>query len=256
MPSKSSKKKASARRRKNAENRARATGDSLSVKMPGGGIIDLSMPEPKVMDLFERMRVGIPPTRDELETALGWMAGQPIGYQVYALEAMRNQVVMMMGAKKAIRSGQYQAQALDMESLRILRDLSERVESGTLGMCKHVRALAPAPASWVAWMPDKVRCPQCAEEACKGIRGTKEDTRCDECGNIHARISTNVAQILPTNLSGVVVPMLLTFGLCDRCHQRAQESAIPDTSGPALKADLSALLRAIEQEISKLTAMR
>jgi hypothetical protein len=231
MPGRSKKQQAKNRRKRSAENRARATNYFTgSVKLPNGRTVALSAPEPRVMDIVERMSVGIEPTAEEFRLCVEWLSRQPLEYQRYAVGLMRSQAHMALGRLDMEESlPDADPRSVFTDDIGVLGRLRERVESETLDMCRHVRALAPAPAVWLPWVPDKVRCQDCVAEIFAGMQGTKEDRRCDECGIVRTGLDQKIVHIQGSNIRGVIVPLIVCFGMCRVCSENVEKNLIPRT---------------------------
>lgn len=109
---------------------------------------------------------------------------------------------------------------------KILRRLADRALRGDLGHCEHLNG-GPRPSVWLAWRPSRLRCWPCAGQASSATRGTTEDAVCDACrrhtgGRIYsgATLLPAVVADLPGLLTGTG-PVVVTFGLCRRCHRAA-----------------------------------
>ena len=92
-------------------------------------------------------------------------------------------------------------------STRLVRELDMRITSG-LPVCRHLTG-GPGVGFWVAWSPELMRCARCAHDVLAATRGTREDGRCDGCGQL-------VDRIRPTLLQGGAIVAIL--GLCGECE--------------------------------------
>lgn len=92
-------------------------------------------------------------------------------------------------------------------AVRLVRELDARALFG-LATCGHLPA-SPAVGWWIAWAPDLMRCVRCASDVLRATRGTREDQRCDGCGQVVDWIHSGVLQ---------VGPVVITFGLCGDCE--------------------------------------
>jgi len=92
-------------------------------------------------------------------------------------------------------------------STRLVRELNMRITAG-LPVCRHLTG-GPGVGFWVAWKPERMRCARCAHDVLAATRGTREDGRCDGCGQV-------VDLIHPTLLQGGSVVAIL--GLCGDCE--------------------------------------
>ncbi|MGW1163621.1 hypothetical protein ACWD48_36655 [Streptomyces sp. NPDC002519] len=197
------------------------------MKLPNGRTVALSVPDPRVMDVVERMSVGIEPTAEEFRLCVEWLSRQPLEYQRYAVGLMRTQAHMALGRLNVEGIPNTEAHSVFPDDVGVLGRLRERIESGTLDMCRHVRALAPTPAAWLPWVPDKIRCQDCVAEIVAGMPGTKEDRRCDECGTVRASVDQSIVQIQASNINGVIVPLVVIFGICRTCSEAVKKNVIP-----------------------------
>lgn len=109
---------------------------------------------------------------------------------------------------------------------KILQRLADRALRGDLGLCEHLRG-GPRPAVWLAWRPSRLRCWPCAGQASSATKGTTEDAVCDACrrdtrGRIFSEATLLPAAVIDVpGLTAGTGPILVTFGLCRRCHHAA-----------------------------------
>jgi hypothetical protein len=182
------------------------------IKLPDGTSIEAPDPDHPARDAISRVRAGTPQPGDA-ELVAGWLAETDPRYLQYmawlgagpreaadVVPAIRTKVQIPAGARE-----------------KILGTLAGLAASGELGMCAHVRPLAPAHAWWVAWAPRKLRCQDCAELVSKRITGTTADRQCDACGHIGKYINKLSVMTPPAEHNQVVVRILVVFGLCNRC---------------------------------------
>lgn len=167
------------------------------------------MPDDHARAALGRLRAGTPLPGDT-ETAREWTARLDPRY----VEYMRT---LAQGPRETadVLTGEYVKRPA--AGGKVLGRLAELAETGDLGMCVHVRSLAPQPALWLAWFPGKLRCRACAAAASARITGTAADRTCDACGHVGAGISSMSQLTPPVEHMQVVVRILVIFGLCKRC---------------------------------------
>lgn len=193
--------------------RARAFASSRQgrrLRLPDGTSIDVPDRDDPAWDAIDRLKAGRGRPGDE-QAADAFMARVDPRYWAYLAYLARGprDVTDVLGGRvvgdkpPAVRV--------------ILMQLNDLAESGELGMCLHVRPRAPRPAVWVPWAPRKLRCPDCATIAGAGIAGTTADRQCDMCGHIGKGINKLSFLTAPVEYRQVVVPIFVTFGLCNRC---------------------------------------
>lgn len=258
MAERSKKRRAKDRRKRSAEGRARGAAEFLkTVKLPNGRIVTLSAPEPRLMDVIERMGVGIEPTGAEFSSLLEWISRQPLEYQRYTIGLMRAQAHMDLGRMDLEESQpDVETRSVFTDDVGVLGRLRERLESGTLDMCRHVRSLSPTPAVWLPWVPDKVRCEACTAEVLAGMHGTKEDRRCDECGTVRADVGQKIVQVPASNIDGVIIPLVVCFGLCRTCSEAVEGNLIPRKPASISRGTLLGVLDRFDELDASLGSLR
>lgn len=180
------------------------------LKLPGGGTVNVPDRTSPGGAALARIQAGIGRPGD-MEHAREWLATTDPRYwahmsrvaaapQVIGDVVADSTVVTPVDAAKKIQARFY-----------------EMVVSGEVGMCVHVRQLAPQLAIWAPWAPGKIRCEACFGEVGGRIAGTIEDRRCDACGYIPKHVIQLTKMIPPAEYRQVIVPILITFGLCQKC---------------------------------------
>jgi hypothetical protein len=95
----------------------------------------------------------------------------------------------------------------------------DRYSNDKLELCKHVRRNNGDMAFWLGWLPNKIRCAECAMESFDAIHGTQKDRQCDECKGIFPSIIIKWGLIPSINIKGIIVPVQMVFGLCVKCNE-------------------------------------
>jgi hypothetical protein len=183
---------------------------SQRLRLPDGTSVEVPNPDHPAWAALDRLRRGAPHPEDS-KTVAAWLPTVDPRYLQYmrALAQVPSDTADVVGGKN-LGKGPDAAQT-------VFTRLVELLDSGELGMCVHVRPHAPNPAIWTAWSPSKLRCLPCAETAGTGIKGTKEDRRCDACGYIGARVYQISKLTPPVKYRQLILPILVIFGLCPRC---------------------------------------
>jgi len=188
------------------------------VRLPNGKTVIITEPPAEFMEMIEKSEPGRRPwTPEERMIFSLWISSQPIEYQAFMLDSL--------AMTSEIRD------ALDMHPRHPLQNhpmvegirmqMFGRIANNRLGMCVHVRRNAPNPAVWVPFAPNKARCVPCNTLVANGVRGTKEDRRCDVCKRIRASLVTCELFESSVTIRHVIVPVIIAFGICKRCLDTA-----------------------------------
>ncbi|MGH4017974.1 MAG: hypothetical protein ACRDT0_01750 [Pseudonocardiaceae bacterium] len=99
-----------------------------------------------------------------------------------------------------------------------LRQLAQALTIGTVRRYDYL-GTSPAVANAAVWDPGHLTCTHCTHRL---TPDTDEDTTCDRCRR----------QAEPIHPGAIAVgPILLTFGLCRRCHARTEPAALSRRAG-------------------------
>jgi hypothetical protein len=115
---------------------------------------------------------------------------------------------------------------MDAVANRLAASWRARVLAAQPTLCPHLSYTAPSPAIWLAWAPELLRCPRCAEDEARRTHGTTEDQRCDSCARIVPVIRACMVEIPPLIVDGPGYNeatsrprALLQLGLCPDCFK-------------------------------------
>jgi hypothetical protein len=172
---------------------------------------------------LERARRGRPLQPSEVAAVQTWIGQLPpaaLGYLAdlgAVLDDMPRRSELIRELDPTARHGQVR-----VGSSPVLMRLRDLASSGQLGVCAHVRALAPTPAAWLAYAPRKVRCADCTRTEILRIAGGREDRRCDDCGRIFPGLAPHMVQLQPMRVQGLLIPVVASFGLCGGCQVKLE----------------------------------
>jgi len=177
-------------RRKPASLRPRPP-DPARIRMPSGPDVTLTGPPPELLAAAQAAGAGEMPWADYVAQLGAWLERQPPAYQRYALDMMRRTLTAAGRMAEQAEAAGGRSGLLGADASPVVARFLAAVQSGGLDLCRHVRRLAPVPATWVPWAPGKIRCGECTALEFARISGTKEDRRCDQCGTIQPKITTH-----------------------------------------------------------------
>ena len=94
-------------------------------------------------------------------------------------------------------------------------------------LCPHLSYSTPAIGIWLAWKPDRIRCPKCAVRALY-LTSEQETGRCDGCHQTEPTITRVLVHCPPVidRVREMATPAIVVMaGLCPACldHQHQQE---------------------------------
>jgi hypothetical protein len=95
-------------------------------------------------------------------------------------------------------------------------EAAKALEHGTASRCSHVDPARPAVVHAWASTPTILRCMPCAEEDARPRAGSRDDLRCDRCGDTEQGVHPGAVSF------GTI---LLTYGFCEACTDAAQMGA-------------------------------
>ena len=217
-----------ARRKRQAARQAtlRPASGQDRIKLPGGGAVLVPDRDHPAWDAIDRLRAGTG-TEQDLNLVAEWLPTTDIRYWQHMMRVAK----APRRAEDVLVSRGHVTPTSDAVK-KIKAKLADLITDGELGMCTHVRHLAPDAATWAAWAPQKLRCQACLDEYDRTtVTGTREDFRCDACGHIGKRIVKLAQMTEPFRYMEVIVPILIIFGLCVRCAGPAG-AATENTSTP------------------------
>lgn len=212
---------------------SRAINRATSLKLPSGREITLSPQLPEIIELHEKLATGEPLSPDKIAKLRAWLVTQPPEYVEYIsdlFETTLSAYARTLSSPEVLREFGKPG-VIQPETSPVLMRFSELIQSGQIGMCKHIRRLAPTPGVWLPWAPGKIRCQDCAGLEMTRIAGTKEDRRCDQCGTIQPKIRSHMVLTPPFNIQGIVIAVGIQWGLCGHCDA-AQLGRIPEENRP------------------------
>lgn len=197
-------------------------GDAVSeyrLKLPNGRTVTVHAPSEDCAQVLHKMARGEASTDADRAVMRDWLALQHPDYVRYMLATIAIDgaaVTEMQNDTPGFMAGTELPE--DTPAANIVGRLMARLQSGDIGLCKHVRHNAPDAGIWFPWKPEKIRCRECAYQLVQQIKGTKEDRRCDNCGWIGAKVAEEIFRLPPIYVCHVIIPVISFFGLCGKCH--------------------------------------
>ena len=205
--------------------------NSKRVKLPGGEWVEVGQPPQHVID-----------NPGDVDAVAGWLAGQDPRYIAYALDMASRfceyasaPVIDLEDGTATMPQRNVQWSAGSPADI-VFGMFCRGVEDGTIALCAHVRRLAPEPGRWMACRPSKIRCLPCTAEVTASVTGTLEDRCCDHCRFTASGVYPAVMMTPPLTVHGVIVPVVVSFGLCLKCRNRSPVVPVSSPTGPGVPA--------------------